>query len=416
MTRAGTSRAGSGTDSAAALARRLGVEVDSVRRIVSPYRICPVGAHVDHQGGEMLATAIDVATQLCFVPAATLDLESANFEARVGFDPVALRNASAPPPLPAWGRYVWAAFATLRERLPARPRGFAGLVEGRLPGAGLSSSASVLLAYLAAWADANDLVIEPRDRVLLSMAAENDHVGVQSGVLDPAAIVGSRRNELLSIDSERVTWQSIPLGPGAPVTRFLVLFTGTERSLLGTDFNKRVEECRAAARWAAARLDLRERTREGADGRTSEVTRLGDLDRDALRRLLDEIPGAPGRRARHFVEEGDRVTRAREAWSSGALAEFGAIMSDSCRSSIENYETGSPELIALQSIWQTTPGVLGARFSGAGFGGCSVALVEEDAAVEVSRVVLRRFAEAFPALADRARVIEVESADGLEIR
>jgi galactokinase/galacturonokinase len=393
-------------DLAERLAARTGSPLEQVRRIVSPYRICPVGAHVDHQGGSMLATAIDAATELVFVPSETMDLESLNFAERVRFDPATPFAPGSVPALPDWGRYAWAAFAALRDRLPARPRGFTGIVEGRLPGAGLSSSASVLLAYLAAWAQANELVLEPREQVLLSMAAENEYVGVQSGVLDPAAIVGSRRDQMLAIDSSRIDWEPVTLGPGAPSTRFLVLFTGTDRSLLSTDFNLRVEECREAARWASSRLGG-----EGAEG----ADRLGDLDRRALAGLVGEIPGAPGRRARHFLEEEERVARARAAWSQGALDEFGALMSDSCRSSIENYQTGSPELIALQSIWQSTQGVLGARFSGAGFGGCSVALVEEGVAQEVARTVLERFEAAFPALAGRARVIDVRSADGLAI-
>lgn len=376
----------------------------SGRTIVSPYRICPVGAHVDHQGGRMLATAIDLGTRLVFEPADEVVVTSRDFEGEVRFAPAAIRERLPPGALPEWGRYVWAAGAVLRDRLPRAPRGFRATLEGDAPGAGLSSSASLLLACLKAWAEANERSLEAEELVRATVAAENEHVGVACGVLDPAAIVGSRRGALLAIEADRIAWQATPLGPTAPPHRFLAFLTGTRRHLAGTDFNRRVAECRSAARRAGERL-----------GRP-DATRLGDLDRDALRDLAPTLAGVEARRARHFIGECDRVDAARAAWSDGRLADFGALMLDSCRSSIELYETGSPELVALQAIWASTPGVLGARFSGAGFGGSSIALVEAGRAEEVAARVVERFAETFPALAAEARVVVVESADGLGVR
>ena len=386
---------------------RAGCAPADLRTIVSPYRICPVGAHIDHQGGEMLAMAVDSATELVFAPSREVDLESANFPGRVRFDPRADLEDLTIPEEPAWGRYVYATLAALKDRLPPDPRGMTGFVSGKLPGSGLSSSASVILAYLAAWAEVNEIELSSREQVLCAVLAENRYVGVQCGVLDPSAIVGSRRDQLLAIDSQSVSWQPIPLGPVAPPAHFLVLFTGTNRSLITPDFNLRVRECQAAAHFVGQRLGISE---------ADMPTRLGDLDRTELRAALDEIPLPLGRRARHFVEESDRVEKARDAWRRGDLDRFGGIMNDSCRSSIENYETGSPELIALQEIWQETAGVRGARFSGAGFGGCSVALVEEAALESVEQEVARRFVDRFPALSGKARLIPVRSADGLAIR
>ncbi len=373
------------------------------RGIVSPYRICPIGAHVDHQGGRMLATAVDLGTRLDFEPDRRVELESANYDGVVRFDP-ASAGMALPADLPGWGRMAWAAFAVLRDRLPASPRGFRGRVEGALPGAGLSSSASVMLAYLCAWADANGLVLEARELVGLAVEAENVHVGVDCGVLDPAAILGSRAGAMLEIDADRIAWEATPLGPDAPPARFLVCFTGRERSLAATPFNARVADCREAAVWVARRLGV------------APVERLGDLDREGLRACLYEIPGAGSRRARHFVEECDRVVQGRRAWRDGDLATFGALMRSSCRSSIEQFEVGSEELVALQGIWESTEGVLGARFSGGGFGGGSLALVEAERMGDVKARVRERFGRAFPGLVDRMRLVEVESADGLSLR
>lgn len=355
----------------------------------------------------MLATAVDVGTTLRFVASARLDVVSANYEGRVNLDPAEMSRVAPPREMPEWGRYVWAAFTVLRDRMPARPIAFTGRIEGRLPAAGLSSSASVLLAYLNAWASVNEISLTPREQVNLAVDAENEGIGVACGVLDPAAIVGSERGRLLLIDSDSVSWERVERDVADESDEdgysFLVFVTGKERHLVSTDFNRRVTECRDAARWASQRL--------GAP----EVDRLGDVDRAALRSLIDDMPTPLQGRARHFVSESDRVERGRKAWSAGRLEEFGGLMNDSCRSSVANYETGSKELIVLQQIWESTAGVLGARFSGAGFGGCSVALVRAEAALLVREQVLARFTQAFPELTQRAEVIAVASADGLGV-
>lgn len=377
----------------------------------------------------MLGMAIDVSTQLVFVPSDDVDLESRNFLSHVRFDP---NETSAPNSArkdePSWARYVRASLETLRPHLPNRPRGFAGIVAGGLPGGGLSSSASVLLAYFSAWAEVNSVSVSRDSLVEHAVEAENRYVGVQCGILDPASIVHSRRDHLLSIDARTLVCEPIPLGGAThgkavePV--FVVAFTGTDRSLLATPFNDRVEACFEAARWVAEATGEASgagafAARAGGAARGSAEAgplRLGDLDAQVLEDALDSIPDPIGKRARHFVEERARVHQAEAAWRSGDLARLGELMSDSCRSSIENYETGSEELIALQEIWMTTPGVLGARFSGGGFGGCSLALVHPDAVQDVMNAVSRRFAEAYPALRDRARTLQVKSAEGLVIR
>jgi len=377
---------------------------ETPRTITSPYRICPLGAHVDHQGGRMLATAVDVGTSLEFTPADRLELESENYPGVVEFDPAMVSMQVPPEGIPEWGRYAWASLVALRDRLPKRPRAFRGRIGGRLPGAGLSSSASVLLAYVNAWADVNDCSIEPVDQVRLVVNAENDSIGVACGVLDPAAIVGSRKGHLLEIDSDTISWESLALGVAAPKTCFLVFATGKERNLASTDFNRRVGECRDAARWASDALSI------------DACTRLGDVPREHLRSVVERMPDPLRSRARHFVTECDRVAEGATAWRAGDVATFGRLMNASCRSSIENYETGSQELVALQEIWERTAGVLGARFSGAGFGGCSIALVRSERAKAIGVEVKDRFVAAFPSLGETADWISVESADGLGIR
>jgi galactokinase len=221
-------------------------------------------------------------------------------------------------------------------------------------------------------------------------------------VLDPATILGARRDHLLAIDTSAVLWREIPLPPGQRA-QFLIAWSGVARHLAGTDFNRRVEECHAAAR------------RLGELAGQPGVTRLGELRSEVFDAHKHALPEPERRRATHFFGERRRVIEGLERWRAGDIAAFGALMNASCESSIVSYETGSPELVRLQQILLATPGVLGARFAGAGFGGCALALVEPGAASEACERVGAEYRRAFPALAERARVFPASSEDGARI-
>jgi len=348
----------------------------------------------------VLGMAVDRGTALAFAPSdgARCRFASRNEAGEAAFDVADPGRAAAS----GWERYPKAAAWALRERLPARPRGVAAVVAGDLPGGGLSSSASLLLACLTALAHANDVALAPEELVRLSFAAENGYVGLKSGVLDPAAIVAARRGRLACIDTARLRWESLRLGAGAPAWRAVIAYGGVARNLTGTDFNRRVDECREAARHVAARVGL------------AGIERLGDLPEPALQAELDAIPGAPGRRARHFHEERRRVREGAACWQAGDLEGFGRRMSDSCRSSIENYEVGSPELVALHRALEQA-GAFGSRFSGGGFGGCAIGLVAAERAEACRDEVADAYARAFPAHAARASVFVADSDDGVRI-
>ncbi len=373
----------------------------AVRAIVSPYRVCPIGAHSDHQRGPVLGVALDVGTRLAFAPAegAECRLASENFPGEARFDV----GEPGPPGAAGWDAYARAAAWALRERMPARPRGVLACLDGALPGAGLSSSASVLLAYLSALAAVNEIALDDAARVALSRRAENEYVGLASGILDPASIVASRRDHLLAIDTAAERWEAIPAAPAAPDARILVAYAGVPRRLVDTGFNDRVRECHAAAERLAKRAGL------------PAVSCLGELEDEVFDAHADTLPRGERSRARHFFGERARVRRGIECWRRGDLAGFGALMTRSGRSSVEHYETGSPELARLQAILAETPGVFGARFSGGGFGGCAIAWVEASRAGEARDEAAAAFAAAFPALRDEARFFLAESDDGLRV-
>ena len=358
-----------------------------MRVVISPYRICPIGAHSDHQGGPTLGMAVSAHTVLKFTAEAspTIHLTSDNFPGDVTID---LETLASVDEHDDWGRYVAAAALVLRDRLPRPAVGLRGRVQGTLPGGGLSSSASVLLAYLTALADVNDITLSPSEKVELALRAEREFVGIKVGILDPAAIVGARRGYLLRIDSRAGRWEPIPLGDSAPRFQILVAATGVTRNLAGTDYNRRVEECFQACTALAAFA--------GRD----DVAGLHDLGDEVFEEFGDRLARAEFLRARHFFTERARVHRGTELWSQGDLEGFGELMNASCQSSIENWEAGSPELIELQRTLEQTEGVYGSRFSGAGFGGCVVALVKDVAAV----------ADKLP-----VKVFAVESDDGVRV-
>ena len=372
------------------------------RVVVSPYRICPIGAHSDHQGGPVLGMTVDAHTLLAFAPSdgPRVELTSSNFPGRVGFE---IGQSYESPEMPEWGRYAAAAAAAMSSVLPRSPRGIVGRVRGTLPGGGLSSSASVLLAYLEALAHVNGLALEAKQKMELALTAERDFVGMRVGLLDPATIVVGKKDRLIALDTETSTFVPLELGPAAPGYRILIVFSGAPRQLSATPYNNRVDECFAAVRILA--------TKTGRDT-TSGLNAFTDAE---LERYADELPEIPLRRARHFFTERARVRAGADAWRRGDLERFGELMNGSCRSSIENWESGSEELIALQAILEQTPGIFGSRFSGAGFGGCIVALVGSDQASDVRDTVEQAVQREMPQCAERVRVFFIGSDHGIRL-
>jgi galactokinase/galacturonokinase len=378
-----------------------GAAKEDIRVVVSPYRICPIGAHSDHQLGPTLGMGVSAYTLLAFAPATSseVNIYSENYPEEQRFD----LSEPLEKGRPDWGCYARGAVFAIQERLPSCPKGLSGRVYGTLPGGGLSSSASVILAYLLALADVNDVKLEPEELVSYALRAETDFVGVSVGILDPAAIVGSRREHLLAIDTRTSQWKPLRLGRAAPDYRILVVFTGTTRNLSGTGYNQRVAECLSAAKKLGELSGLK------------DTRFLGDFDESVFQHFREKLPTAEKRRASHFFGERARVLEGMKCWQRGDLEAFGRLMKKSCDSSIHNYETGSEELIELQRILVETPGVFGSRFSGAGFAGCCIALVSEEEAEPTRTHVEKTFLARFPHTAGRARAFLIESEDGARV-
>lgn len=380
---------------------RYGVSPSDVRVVRAPYRICPLGAHIDHQLGPVSAMAIDQAVLMAYAPSASNEvrLNSLDYPGEVRFylDDVPDRKPGD------WGNFPRGAARVLQKNNHLGT-GICGVTAGRFGAGGLSSSAAVSVALLLALEDVNGLDVSREENILLGQAIENEYLGLRSGILDQSAILLSKQNQLTLIDCQTLKHELIPCHPAMPAYSILIAFSGLRKALVGTDYNRRVAECAEAA---AVLLNA-----VGRDPDPAVLRRISNDEYAENRRLLAE---APARRAAHFFSEADRVRKGVQAWHQGDLAAFGHLMSASGESSINNYECGSPPLVDLYQILVNTSGVYGARFSGAGFRGCCVAFVQHEAGPEAAEGVRREYAQRYPELAQEAITILCHSDDGARI-
>ncbi len=375
-----------------------GIDRDRVKVIFSPYRICPLGAHIDHQLGHVTAMALDQGVLLAFAPSKSpeVKLRSLDFpgETHVHFEDV-----SEPRP-GDWGNYVRGAIQAMRREF-SLTRGLVGVTSGRVAEGGLSSSAAVCVAYLLALQHSNHLQVTSEKNIALVQQIENRYLGLRIGILDQSAILLSRRHALTRIDCGGITHELIQRPANLPPFRILIAFSGIRKSLVSTDYNLRVTECTEAARILL-----------GAAGRSDGSARLGHVTREEYAQFSDRLTGAPARRAAHFFSEMERVRRGVRAWRQADLAKFGALVTESGASSIHNYECGAPPLIDLYHTMAETRGVYGARFSGAGFRGCCVALVDPDQAERIAAHVHEEYVRQHPDLAPHAWTLLCQTGDG----
>ena len=400
--------------------------------IFSPYRVCPLGAHVDHQHGLVTGFAIDKGVDLWFDVRedSLVKLSSRTFEGDVEFHV----NTPSQVKEKHWGDYARGAKYALRKRFELS-HGIEGVIQGSLPVGGLSSSAAVLIAYVMAFAKANDIALQPFEVVKIASEAEREYIGLNNGLLDQACIALSKKNQLLFLDCDSDDYRLIPFGGVKTNTdktdetdnktsvqseksvvklktnlcsdlpfEIGIFFSGLTRSLVNSDYNLRVYECKTAAWNMLAYTDQ--------PLKTFDKTFLRDIPKATFDKTRIAMPARFARRAEHFYSEYRRVRQGVTAWETGNLKLFGKLSFDSCESSIHNYECGSPELIAIYEIMRQLPGVFGGRFSGAGFKGACIALVDPAYKDEIQKVLTEKYLEQFPEYEKTFKVFWVKPDDG----
>lgn len=370
----------------------------------TPYRVCPIGAHSDHQLGKITGFAIDKG--ICMVYGkkmnGVIEIASLRFPKRAQWHVL-----SVPPERQGdWADHLRGATIALGERYPLRV-GLSAVIDGELPIGGLSSSAAVIITFLSALCRLNGIALTDTELINIAKEAENSYVGVACGKLDQSCEVYCRKDSLLYLDTRDDSYELIPTAKDAKPFEIAVFFSGLERSLAGSKFNMRVDECRSAA-YALKALSGMEYGKFGD-------TNLRDVPYEVYLKYKERLPESWAKRAEHWYTEFMRVEKGAEAWRRGDIEEFGRLSFESGRSSVYNWETGSPELIKLYEIMTETEGIYGGRFSGAGFKGCCMALIDPAFEKSILERVETEYLKAFPQLRGKYSAHICHSADGVKL-
>ena len=367
-----------------------------------PYRICPIGAHSDHQHGKITGIAIDKGIHLAYRPKQNgiVELCSLQFDKRAQWHVAQVPSSKDND----WADYLRGATLYLSQRYPLHV-GLSGVIEGSLPIGGLSSSAAVTLVFLKALCTVNKIVLDPLEMIALAVRSENDYVGVNSGKLDQSCEMFCRKDHLLYLDTLDDRYELIPTSPQMKPYEIAIFFSGVERTLAGSKFNMRVDECRSAAYALKAYA--------GMDYGKFGETHLREVPREVFEQYKDRLPENWMKRATHWYTEYDRVVAGAEAWRRGDIEAYGRLSFESGWSSINNYETGSPELKAIYDIMTRTEGIYGGRFSGAGFKGCCMALIDPVYRDTILHQVETEYLAAFPAMKGKYQAVICHNSDGL---
>ncbi len=370
----------------------------------SPYRICPIGAHSDHNLGKITGFAIDKGIHIAYSAKhnGVVEMGSLQFPKRAQWHIKEIGGKTGD-----WADYLRGATWALAKRYPLTV-GLCGVIEGSLPIGGLSSSAAVILAFLDALAKVNGIKLSDQQLIEVAFDAEKNYVGINVGTLDQSCEVLSRKGELLYLDCRDNQYELIPTDPAMKPYKIAIFFSGLEHSLAGSKYNMRVDELRAGV-YALQALS-------GMEYGKFNQANARDVSYETYLEFKDRLPVPWAKRCEHWYTEFKRVEAGAEAWRRGDVEAFGRLSFESGWSSIHNWESGAPEQIKLYEIMTETPGIYGGRFSGAGFKGCCMALIDPAKAGEIEERVEREYLTAFPEMKGKYSFHLCESADGIGAR
>ncbi|MBO2516671.1 MAG: GHMP kinase [Clostridiales bacterium] len=370
----------------------------------TPYRICPIGAHSDHNLGKITGFAIDKGIHIAYGPKQNgiIEISSLQFPKRAQWyvenTPAVRQND--------WADHLRGATIALNKRYPLRT-GLCAVIDGELPIGGLSSSAAVIITYLSALCKMNNIRMSEHELIMTALEAENSYVGVNCGKLDQSCEVYCRKDQMLYLDTKDDSFELIPADPSMKPYEIAVFFSGLERSLAGSKFNMRVDEAKSAAYALKAYA--------GMDYGKFNDTVLRNVPVEVFEKYKDRLPENWRKRAEHWYSEFARVEKGAEAWRRGDIEAYGKLSFESGWSSIYNWETGSDELKTLYEIMCRTDGIYGGRFSGAGFKGCCMALIDPDYEESILAKVENEYLAAFPHLKGKYSAAICHTADGVSL-
>ena len=335
----------------------------------APGRVNLIGEHTDYNDGFVLPMAIDRAVWIALRPTedGVVRVHSLDFGESQSFELDHLASQGS-----GWIEYVQG-MAWVMGKRTRRLHGWEGVTAGDVPiGAGLSSSAALELAAGRAFAAVSAIPWEPREMALAAQAAENQWVGVMCGIMDQMISASGQSGHALLIDCRSLETRAVPLPPGTAV---VILDTATRRGLVDSAYNDRRAHCEEAADVLG-------------------VEALRDVSLEEFRDRADELEPLMRRRARHVVTENARTLEAAEAMERGDAARVGVLMNESHASLRDDFEVSRRELDVMVKLAQAHPACLGARMTGAGFGGCAVALVRAEETDDFARSVAAAYQQA----------------------
>ncbi len=344
----------------------------AVRVVHAPGRVNLIGEHTDYNDGFVLPVAIDLGISIALVPAddGRVELTLAETGETGTFQVGAVGERRG-----GWLDYV-AGMAWALGEAGTRPTGFRGLLASDLPqGAGLSSSAAIEVVSAWALSGGDPPPVDPMRLVHVVQRSENAYIGLNNGIMDQFASIFGEPGRALLLDCRSLQHRPVSL-PLDEVT-LVACHSGSARRLEASAYNERRSQCEAAVAAIAAM--------------EPGVRSLRDVSPSMLDAVRDRLEPVSARRAEHIVAENQRVLDAVAAFEVGDLDAVGRLFFASHASLRDLYEVSSPELDALVDIARSTPGVLGARLTGAGFGGCTINLVRRDALDTFRDAVLREY-------------------------
>lgn len=363
-----------------------GGEPDFVAR--APGRINLIGEHTDYNGGFVLPATIDrtlLVAARAMPGSREVDVLSVDYGNRDSFSLDAIERTNSEKL--SWSNYVrGVAWALGREHLDLASLPGAQLaIEGNVPlGSGLSSSAAIAVATALTFTRIGKVTLSGVAIALVSQKAENEFVGVKSGIMDQFISALGQTDSALLIDTRSLTYRTVPLGFDAMGYKLVAVDSAVPRALAATAYNQRRDECEQAVRLLAPYLDL---------GRGAQ---LRDITSEQLTANAARLPETLLSRARHVISENERVLETVALMDAGLqrnsnMARFGELLYASHVSLRDDYEVSSKELDLLVDLARNIPGVAGARMTGAGFGGCTVNIVKTEYLGDFRRQVVDRY-------------------------
>ena len=331
---------------------------------IAPGRVNLLGEHLDYNGGSVLPIAIDRYVQVAMKPGGqNISIQALDLSQSIDFDldsieeKVDVHGKS----LPGWARFPAGVAWVFKHHGLKVPGMQAAFTSGIPIGAGLSSSAAVEVAFAGAWQALGGWSLDRMSLAKLCQQAENEYVGVESGLMDQFASANGVDDHVLVFNTRDNSWHTEPLPPGTVIA---VADPGIRRALSQSGYNQRRQECEQALHILQKKIP--------------SVQYLADVTMDDLAKYGKVLPAVLRSRVQHVVEECQRVTHAIHALENREPATFGRLMFEGHASLRDLYEVSTPELDTLVEIAGALPGCYGARLTGAGFGGCTVNLVANE--------------------------------------